>query len=69
MIHSHAARVKDDDDARHIFQAAKNLITYFVTSDKQTIVNRAADVEAVAGIFVRLPSQLVAELQQAAKPN
>ncbi len=54
--------VPDADDARHLFQAAKNGIDYFVTRDERTIVKHAAAIQAAAGIRVRLPSQLVAEL-------
>jgi predicted nucleic acid-binding protein len=51
-----------EDDARHIFQAARNGIDYFVTCDRRTILKHAAKVESVVPIKLRSPSQLVADL-------
>jgi hypothetical protein len=56
------AILPDENDARHIYQAVRNGIDYFVTRDERTIIRHAADIETVAGIKVRLPSQLLAEL-------
>jgi predicted nucleic acid-binding protein len=53
------------DDAHHVFNAARNGIDYFVTCDRETILKRAHDVEPVAGIRPRSPSQLVADLSSA----
>jgi hypothetical protein len=55
-----------EDDARHVFQAAKNGIDYFVTCDARTILKHAAAVQSAVGIAARLPSQVVAELTAAA---
>jgi hypothetical protein len=55
----------DETDARHVFQAAKNGVDYFVTCDYRTIVKHAAAVQAAVGIVACLPSQLVAELAAA----
>jgi hypothetical protein len=52
----------DEDDARHLFQAIKNEVDYFVTADVRTIVSRAQAVELEFDIKVRTPSQVVAEL-------
>jgi predicted nucleic acid-binding protein len=58
-------RILSEDDARHIFHAARNGIDYFVTCDSDTILKRARKVEPVAGIRLRSPSQLVADLASA----
>jgi hypothetical protein len=50
------------DDARHVFQAIKNGLDYFVTTDKQTILKRARRIESRFPIKIRPPSALVAEL-------
>jgi predicted nucleic acid-binding protein len=52
-----------EDDARHVFQAAKNGVDYFVTCDVRTLLKHAAAVQSAVGIAVRLPSQVVAELE------
>ena len=54
-----------EGDARHIFQAARNSIDYFITCDRKSILNYAQSVEPVAGIQLRAPSQLVADLASA----
>jgi hypothetical protein len=55
----------DETDARHVFQAARNGVDYFVTCDDRTIVRHVAAVQEAVGIVVCLPSQLVAELTAA----
>ncbi len=52
----------DDDDARHIFQAAASGMDCFVTCDAHTILKHTAKVEAEVDILLRSPAQLVAEL-------
>jgi hypothetical protein len=53
----------DVADARHVFQALRNGVAYFVTADARTIVSRAKTLEAsFPSIKIRLPSQLAAEL-------
>jgi predicted nucleic acid-binding protein len=51
----------DEDDARHVYQAAKNGIDYFVTCDKG-IIRAANKIEAEVFLRVRAPSKLVAEI-------
>jgi hypothetical protein len=50
------------DDARHVFRAIKNGSGYFITTDEESILNRAAEIEARFPILVRLPSQLIENL-------
>ena len=54
-----------EDDARHIFQAAGNDVTYFVTCDRDTIFKHAKKIEPIADLLVRSPSQLIADLASA----
>jgi len=56
------AILPDENDARHLFQAMRNGVDYFVTADKRTILSRATAIEQQFAIRVRLPSKLVAEL-------
>jgi hypothetical protein len=53
------------EDARHVFQAARNGIDYFITCDHKSILAYVASVEPIAGIRLRSPSQLVADLASA----
>jgi len=55
-----------EDDARHIFQAARNGNDYFITYDSKTILRHTEAVEAVVPIKLRSPTQLVADLDTAA---
>ncbi len=55
--------LRGEMDRRHVFQAAKNGLDYFVTRDCKTILRYASEVHAVAGIVALLPSQLVAKLE------
>jgi predicted nucleic acid-binding protein len=52
----------DADDARHLFQAARNGIDYFVTGDQDTILKHWEEVEIAVSIRVCSPSDLVYEL-------
>lgn len=56
------AIVPDQLDARHIFQAARNELDYFITRDKGTILKYAGEIASAAGIQAVLPSELVARL-------
>jgi predicted nucleic acid-binding protein len=54
--------LRDDADARHLFQAIQGDVDFFVTDDQRSIVSKAAEIEARHSIKLRLPSALVAEL-------
>ena len=45
-------------DARHIFQAAKKGLDYFITRDEKTILNYAAEIRSAVGISALLPTEL-----------
>jgi predicted nucleic acid-binding protein len=53
--------LRDEDDARHLHQAAGNECEYFVTTDKG-ILSRTDESEGRLQIKVRKPSTLVSEL-------
>ena len=52
----------DEPDRRHIYQAAKNDVGYFVTRDRDSVLKYATQIEAEAGVIACLPSQFVAAL-------
>jgi riboflavin biosynthesis pyrimidine reductase len=52
----------DENDARHLFQAIKSGVEFFVTDDQRSIVSRATEIESRYPIRVLLPSTLVSEL-------
>jgi hypothetical protein len=49
----------DEPDARHIFQAVKNKVDYFLTVDKRTILRHRVAVENCCGIKVFNPKEMV----------
>jgi hypothetical protein len=49
----------DEADARHVFQAVKNGVNYFLTVDKKTILRHRAAVENYCGIKVFSPKEMV----------
>ena len=49
-------------DARHIFQAAKNGLDYFITRDKETILNYEAEIRSAVAIPALLPTELLERL-------
>ncbi len=54
----------DEPDARHLFQASENAVEQFVTADYKTILRYASEIERVAGVHARSPSQFVGWFQQ-----
>jgi predicted nucleic acid-binding protein len=54
--------ILDEKDARHLFQAVRAGVDYFVTIDKKTILSRAEAIERDYEIRIRRPSALVVEL-------
>jgi hypothetical protein len=52
----------DVDDARHVFQALRNDVDYFVTDDERTIISRAPKIATRFKIRPILPSARVEEL-------
>ena len=49
--------LKDKDDAKHIYQAFRNKVNYFLTVDASTILNRAKEIFEICGVSVMLPSE------------
>jgi hypothetical protein len=52
----------DELDARHIFQAAKNGLDYFITRDEETILKYAAEIRSAVGVQPLLPTELLQRL-------
>jgi hypothetical protein len=46
------------DEALHLFQAAKNGVTYFLTTDQRTILKHYKEVEAACNVRAVSPVQL-----------
>ncbi len=49
----------DVDDAQHVFQAIKNKVDCFVTTDDRTILRYKSELESTYGIKAVTPSQLL----------
>jgi hypothetical protein len=47
----------DAADAEHVFQAAKNNVRLFITTDRRTMVRHAAAVEEVCGVKILTPTE------------
>ncbi len=47
------------EDAQHVFQAIKNKVDYFVTTDDRTILRYKNELESTYGIKAVTPSQLL----------
>ena len=57
------AILPDENDVKHVFQAAKHSVDYFLTVDESTILKHKSDLAAQAGINAVKPSDLLALLQ------
>jgi hypothetical protein len=62
LLASIKAVLPDPDDARHVFQAARNAVDYFITDDQRTILRHADAIHERCQLAVVLPSQLVRRL-------
>jgi len=49
----------DEEDAQHIFQAIKNQVDYFITTDERTILRHRGELESTYGIRVVTPVELI----------
>lgn len=57
------AILPDENDAKHVFQAAKHSVDYFVTVDQSTILRHKSALAAQAGVCTVKPSELLASLE------
>jgi hypothetical protein len=48
-----------EDDARHLFQAAKNKVIYFLTTDSRTILKFKKEIEDITGVKAVTPLELL----------
>jgi len=49
----------DEADARHLFQAAKNNVQYFITTDNKTILSYREQIEALCKVKVVNPQEFI----------
>jgi hypothetical protein len=54
--------LRDEADARHLFQAISAGVDYFITTDKKSILLHAGELREQFGIEALLPSTLVGRL-------
>ncbi len=52
----------DEADARHLFQAAKNMVHYFLTTDARTILSYHRQIEDICGVKVLSPQEFLTVL-------
>lgn len=49
----------DEEDARHLFQAAKNGVGYFLTADRRTILSRRNQIRSACNMIAALPTEML----------
>ena len=59
LFKSLKAILPDEDDARHVFQAAKNGVQYFLTVDERTILRHRQAVEQCCELKAVDPEQML----------
>lgn len=64
----------DEADARHLYQAARNGVRYFITTDARTIISRKAKIEEISHVLALRPTEFLSiaedvELQNAEPPT
>ncbi len=58
--------LRDEEDAKHIYQASRNNIEYFVTVDERTILVKANEILDISNVNVILPSDCLRIYEQSA---
>ena len=53
------ALLKDDDDAKHLYQAYRHGASHFLTVDSRTILSKASEIEKLCGVKPILPSAFI----------
>jgi hypothetical protein len=49
----------DEADARHLYQAARNGVRYFITTDAHTILCRRTEIEEISQVIVVSPTDFL----------
>ena len=52
----------DEADAHHLYQAARNEVQYFLTTDARTILSYQSQIEDICGVKVMSPQNFLAVL-------
>lgn len=58
--------LKDEGDARLLFQAKMAGVTNFITVDQKTVLNKASEIANQVGVHVYSPSQYIAAILKSA---
>jgi hypothetical protein len=53
------ALLSDEADARHLYQAARNDIRYFITTDARTILRRKTEIEEISQVVAISPTEFL----------
>jgi hypothetical protein len=59
----------DNNDAMHVFQATKNNVQYFLTTDYKTILKFKGEIEQICNIKAMSPTELNGEITQIMQPK
>ncbi len=51
--------LKDEGDALHIYQAARNEVSYFLTTDHKTVLSRKVKIEDICGVKAVSPTEFL----------
>ncbi len=49
----------DEPDAQHIYQAARNEVRYFLTTDRRTVLSRKEQIECICGVKAVSPNEFL----------
>lgn len=49
----------DEADAQHIYQAARNKVSYFLTTDCRTVLSRKVKIEDICGVKAVSPTEFL----------
>jgi len=59
MLAKLSTLLSDEADARHLYQAARNDVKYFITTDARTILCRKAEIEAISQVIAVSPTEFL----------
>jgi len=56
--------LKDRDDAKHIYQAYRSEVNYFITVDRRSILNKYDEIYSICKVKVYAPSEFIKNLSK-----
>jgi predicted nucleic acid-binding protein len=65
IFQSLARLLRDEGDAKHLYQAHREGASHFITVDGRTILSKASEIYSACGVDVLLPSALLAKYEAA----